>query len=225
MNNEFENLNENGSEETQNQETPQVESEDVVLESVEIAEEAEKTDSEPDIPKKKGWKRELLEWIESLAISVVVALLIVNFVFTLVNVSGASMEPTLQNKDVLFVFRLGYQPDNGDIVVFKPKGDPDRYYIKRVIATEGQEIDISNGDVYIDGELLEEDYIKGITKLYSNTPYPQTVPEDHVFVLGDNRENSKDSRDSITVGMVDEDLIAGRAIFRLFPFNKFGILK
>lgn len=173
-------------------------------------------------PKKKDWKKELLEWIESLAVAVVVALLIVNFVFTLVTVSGASMEPTLQDKNFLFVLRLGYEPDNGDIIVFKPVSEPKKYYIKRVIATEGQEVDIRSGKVYVDGEELNEPYIEDITQDRYNESYPKTVPENCVFVLGDNRDNSRDSRDAIGVGMVSEDSIVGKAWFRLFPFNKIG---
>lgn len=179
-------------------------------------------DAECNLQKKKGWKKELLEWVESLLVAVVAALLIVNFVFTLVRVSGASMEPTLQNNNSLFVLRLGYEPQNGDIIVFKPVGDPKKYYIKRVIATEGQEVDIKDGKVFVDGVELSEPYIQGTTYDRYNTVYPKIVPEDCVFALGDNRENSRDSRDMTGVGMIKEKDIVGKAWFRLFPFNKIG---
>lgn len=172
--------------------------------------------------KKKGWKAELLDWIESLGVAVIAALLIVNFVCTFVRVSGESMLPTLQNNNSLFVFRLGYQPKNGDIIVFKPVGDPKKYYIKRVIATEGQEVDIRDGKVYVDGEELQEDYIQGTTYDRYGEVYPKTVPKDCVFALGDNRENSRDSRDMTGVGMIKKSSIVGKALFRIFPFDKIG---
>ncbi len=172
-------------------------------------------------PQKKGWKRELLEWIESLGVAIVVVLLLTNFVFRFVVVDGSSMEPTLHHKNQLFVFRLGYEPDNGDIIVFKPKGDPDKYYIKRIIATEGQTVDIREGDVYVDGVKLEEEYISArIAGEYQG--YPKTVPEDCVFVLGDNRNASRDSRDEFGVGMVEEKSIVGKALFRLLPLSQIG---
>lgn len=172
--------------------------------------------------KKKGWKAELLDWVESLGVAVIAALLIVNFVCTFVRVSGESMEPTLQNNNSLFVFRLGYQPKDGDIIVFKPVGDPKKYYIKRVIATEGQEVDIRDGKVYVDGEELNETYIQGITYDRYNNVYPKIVPEGCVFAMGDNRENSRDSRDMTSVGMIKKDSIVGKAVFRIFPFDKIG---
>lgn len=174
--------------------------------------------------KKKGWKKELLEWIQSLGIAVVVALLIVNFVFTLVRVSGESMEPTLQNNNSLFVLRLGYEPQNGDIIVFKPIGAPKKYYIKRIIATEGQEINIKDNKVYVDGVEISEPYIQGNTYDRYQTVYPKIVPKDCVFAMGDNRENSRDSRDMTGVGMINKKSIVGKAWFRLFPFNKIGSL-
>ncbi|MBO5408135.1 MAG: signal peptidase I [Clostridia bacterium] len=179
-------------------------------------------EQEEEKPQKKGWKRELLEWIESLGVAIVVVLLLTNFVFRFVVVDGNSMEPTLHHKNQLFVFRLGYEPDNGDIIVFKPRGDQDKYYIKRVIATEGQTVDIKAGDVYVDGVKLEEEYISA--RIASEYPgqYPKTVPQDCVFVLGDNRNASRDSRDEIGVGMVEEDSIVGKALFRIMPLSQFG---
>ncbi len=209
MTNEFDEI-----KEEQTEEIFEEASEEAVLE--------EEINEDMPVKTQKGWKKELLEWIESLAIAVVAALLIVNFVFTLVRVSGASMEPTLQNNNSLFVLRLGYEPKNGDIIVFKPVGDPKKHYIKRVIATEGQEVDIRDGKVYVDGEELSEPYIQGTTYDRYNTVYPKIVPEDCVFALGDNRENSRDSRDMTGVGMIKEKDIVGKAWFRLFPFNKIG---
>ena len=179
-------------------------------------------ESETSEKQKKGWKRELLEWLESLGVAIVVVLLLTNFVFRFVVVSGNSMEPTLHDKNRLFVYRLGYEPENGDIIVFEPKGASKQYYVKRVIAVEGQTVNIQNGDVYVDGVKLNEDYIAA--KIMSDYPgqYPKTVPEDCVFVLGDNRNASRDSRDETGVGMVEEKSIVGKALFRIFPINEIG---
>ncbi len=179
-------------------------------------------EEEPQGKEKKGWKRELLEWIESLGVAIIVVLLLTNFVFRFVVVDGNSMEPTLHHQNRLFVYRLGYEPDNGDIIVFKPRGDQNRYYIKRVIAVEGQTVDIKDGEVYVDGEKLHEEYISA--KIMSDYPgqYPKIVPEDCVFVLGDNRNASRDSRDETGVGMVEEDSIVGKALFRVLPLSQLG---
>lgn len=186
---------------------------------------------------KKTWQRELLEWIECLAVALIVVFLLTTFVGRTVRVSGPSMEPTLQDKDMLVVYHLGYTPSNEDIIVLNPKGD-NKPYIKRVIAVGGQTVDFKMNinhkdgtrfyDVYVDGELLEEDYIA--EKIASNPQsltteqYPLTVPEGHVFVLGDNRNHSVDSRYEATVGMVNNDDIVGKAIFRFWPLNSFGLL-
>jgi signal peptidase I len=188
-------------------------------------EEKEILQSSPDHGKeKKGWKKELIEWIESLGIAVVVALIITNFVFTMVKVEGASMEPTLHTKNQLFVFRMGYQPKNRDIVVFKPVGDPKKYYIKRVIAVEGQSVDIKDGYVYLDGVKMQEKYVADVIKTNFAGKYPKVVPKDCVFVMGDNRNNSRDSRDEAGVGMVNKKTIVGKALFRVLPFNQIGSL-
>ena len=173
---------------------------------------------------KKGWKKELLEWAESLVVAVVIALIITKFVFCMVKVDGASMDPTLHHKDQLFVTILGYNPKDGDIIVFTPKAETKKKYIKRVIATEGQTVDIKNGEVFVDGNKLNESYIKEMINREPSGEYPKIVPEDHVFVLGDNRNNSADSREEGRVGMVSRKSIMGKALFRVFPFNNIGNL-
>lgn len=171
---------------------------------------------------KKSMQREILEWILSILIAVVLAYVIRQFIFTVVKVEGASMQPTLMNEDRLIVWRLGYKPDNGDIIVLHQEGYPP--YIKRIIATEGQTIDIDfdSHKVYVDGEELQEDYILEPTVLRGDVKFPATVPKDCVFVLGDNRNNSRDSRFE-GVGMVTRDEVIGKAVLRFFPFNSISV--
>ncbi len=197
-------------------------------ETVESADETfEETFEEELAEPKKGILREILDWLVCIVVAVAIALVIRNFVFTLVNVSGPSMNPTLNDKDVLYVNRMFYEPEVGDIIIFEPKESPDTPYVKRVIATEGQTVDINpyNGEVSVDGKVCEENYIlEPINAMhYGDMQYPYTVPEDHVFAMGDNRNNSLDSRMSI-VGPVSEDSIIGKAIFRIFPLSTFGSL-
>lgn len=187
--------------------------------------------------KKKTWQRELLEWIECLGVALLVVFLLTTFVGRTVQVSGPSMEPTLQDKDMLIVYHIGYTPSNGDIIVLNPKGD-NKPYIKRVVAVGGQTIDFKMNidpedntkyfDVYVDGKVLEEDYIADYIRTdprsYSTEEYPMTVPEGHVYVLGDNRNHSVDSRYEATVGMVNHKDIIGKAIFRFWPLSSFGLL-
>jgi signal peptidase I len=170
-----------------------------------------------------NWKREVLEWVSSIAIALVIALVLRNFVFTLVKVDGTSMVPTLQNNERLVVVRIGYKPQANDIVIFTPRNRTEPF-IKRVIGMPGQTVEIDNrtGDVFVDGEKLNEPYINNKTTSPVTTVFE--VPENHVFVMGDNRGNSHDSR-AEDVGFVSYDSIMGKAVFRLWPFNSFGTLK
>lgn len=165
---------------------------------------------------------EVLDWIETLVLYCFIALLLLSFVFKLIAVDGQSMEPTLSNGQRLIATNLFYKPENGDIVIFNnPDAKLNKTLIKRVIATEGQtvSIDFDNGKVFVDGKELVEPYIKELTKERENFYQSEvTVPEGHVFVMGDNRNNSTDSRSS-AVGMVPVDCIIGKAVLRIFPFN------
>lgn len=155
--------------------------------------------------KEKNLKRELLEWAVAIVFAIVLAFIIRTFFFNLVAVSGPSMENTLHNGERLVVSRFNYTPKQGDIIVFTPDLHPNTPYVKRVIATEGQTVDIdSRGVVYIDGKVYEEDYIKNKTRLNGDVKFPLTVPEDCVFVMGDNRGESHDGR-SLDVSSVRED--------------------
>ena len=131
---------------------------------------------------------------------------------------------TLHDGDKMLVSNLFYTPKAGDIVVFKTDNyDPDRALVKRVIATEGQDIsiDFDRGIVYINGVPKEEDYIAELTKTKLDFIGPQTVPEGCVFVMGDNRNASTDSRKK-EIGMVDRRMILGRAYYVIFPISEMG---
>ena len=135
------------------------------------------------------------------------------------------MMPTLQNGERLVISNLFYEPTAGDIVVLCGEADREegKNLIKRIIATEGQiiDIDFEAGEVYVDGQKLDEPYILEQTYLDEGTEFPLTVPEGEIFVMGDNRNGSRDSR-SLTVGTVKEEYIVGRVLFRFFPFDRFG---
>jgi len=131
--------------------------------------------------------------------------------------------PTLNDSDRMIVWQLGYEPERGDIVVFNPPGQPENvYWIKRVIATEGEHvrIDYSTNSVYVDDEKLTEDYILEPMRVPGSPTAitEMTVPEGEVFVMGDNRNNSSDSRVA-EINSISEDRIVGEAVLRFWPFD------
>jgi len=204
---------------------PEVNSSDESInESIEQSEKVSSVSS-PVVAGTFNWRKELLEWVEAIVIAVVLALIIRTFVFNLVKVDGNSMLPTLHHEDRLFVWKLGYVPRQGDIIIFRPKAHKDTPYVKRVIAVPGQTVDIDfkNHIVKVDGEVLDEDYIYEPTANPGNMEFPLTVEPNTVFVLGDNRNNSRDSRFK-DVGLVSYDSIIGKAVFRIWPLKSFGLL-
>lgn len=179
--------------------------------------------TEVEAEKPVNWKKEAFDWVFSIAVALVIAMLIRHFVFTIVKVDGPSMNPTLTHGDRLFTRRLMYNPAVGDVIIFRPPNSPSTPYVKRIIALEGQTVDIdpATGAVSVDGKVYDEPYIKEPITRMGDMEFPYTVPKDCVFVLGDNRNNSHDSRDT-DVGAVPEENIIGKAQFRLLPFNTFG---
>lgn len=165
--------------------------------------------------------RDLYEWVQSLVGSVLVVVAIFTFVIRMMGVDGHSMLNTLQHGDRLLVVNsmLYHDYKYGDIVILRKNGvfddDP---IVKRVIAVEGQtvNIDFAEGIVYVDGEALEEDYIREPTYTAEGTEFPLTVPEGSIFVMGDNRNGSSDSRD-YRLGTVDTRYVIGKAAFLIFP--------
>ena len=171
--------------------------------------------------------KELYDWIYCLLFALVVCVLLFAFVFQVIDVVGSSMVPTLHNGEKMLVSGLFYKPKAGDIVIFKKdEYDPNRALVKRVIATEGQEInmDFTNGIVYIDGEPIVEDYINELTFNKLDFIGPKTVPEGCVFVMGDNRNASIDSRKN-EIGMLDTRLIIGRAYYVIYPLSVLRAIK
>ncbi len=178
--------------------------------------------------KMKGILKEILNTSIYLLLVLCVAYLIVTYVGQRTQVSGGSMETTLSDGDHLIVDKISYrfdEPERFDIIVFPFQYDKETYYIKRIIGLPGETIQIDeSGNIYIDGEVLEEDYGREVIQNPGRASEPILLGEDEYFVMGDNRNNSSDSRDP-QVGSIHRKDIIGRAFIRIWPFNSFGILK
>jgi signal peptidase I len=173
-----------------------------------------------------GLLYEAYEWVGIISFVVVFIVLLFLFVFREIGVIGNSMLNTLHDGDRIIVYTMNYKPKDNDIVVMY-SDKLKKTLIKRVIAVEGQKvyIDYTAHRVYVDGELRDEPYIKEETAFMGETPVsmPTTVPPDCVFVMGDNRNNSIDSRSS-EVGMIKNNLIIGKAILCYFPVRDMKLL-
>lgn len=195
---------------------------------------AEKTETKNVAKKKKGsFLGGAVEYVEIFVFAVCFVVLLFSFCFRLCTVDGGSMENTLYGGEKLIVSNLFYTPEEGDIIVFHQTGELNEPVVKRVIATEGDTVRViySKSSMTItitdqDGNThtLEEPYVKyeGAPLYFAETVY--TVPEGHLFVLGDNRNNSKDSRHP-DIGMVDERRVLGRVILRVQPADRFGTVE
>ncbi|MCL2126312.1 MAG: signal peptidase I [Oscillospiraceae bacterium] len=178
------------------------------------------TNDEDAEEKKSKAKMELFDWMQCIVSAVVCAIFVFVFFGRTIGVEGHSMLQTLQSNDRVVISNFFYTPKNGDIIIFRPPTDAfnNTPLVKRVIATEGQTIDINfdTGDVFVDGVVQYEPYINAPTYNRLNFTGPVTVPKGHIFVMGDNRNNSADSRDS-RVGMVDTRYVLGKVLLLMIP--------
>ena len=165
-------------------------------------------------------KRELIEdalnWVRIVFSMLLFTLILLNFVIVNASVHQFSMENTLTDGDRIIAFRLAYlinQPNRYDVIVFYRSPDDEMLYIKRVLGVPGDAVFISNGFVYVNGDPARADFVRGVP---SDTFGPVVVPDGHFFVLGDNRNNSVDSRHWPEV-FIPGDMIAGRALVKYFP--------
>lgn len=181
-------------------------------------------------------KKEIVEWIKSIGLAIIVALIITSFITT-IQVYSISMNPTLvegdrlillnsksvEYKDIVVVksnIKLSPRDEKKLSFVEKLKGDNTKKLVKRVIATEGDKIEIKDGDVFVNDILLKEEYInEPMANEYLSI---DEIPKGKIFVMGDNRNHSLDSRD---LGLIDRDKIVGKVLMRIYPFSKFGKVK
>lgn len=185
---------------------------------------------QPKLSRMQALKNDLFFWLQALVAALVLLILLFAFVGRVITVDGTSMFPTLHHKDVLLVHNIRYTPEQGDIIVLTKdfSGYVGQPIVKRVIAVGGQtvRIDYEQGKVFVDGEALNEPYLN---EAVMNRPGGSltidelTVPEGCVFVLGDNRNHSSDSR-HVELGAIDERYILGKAVMIIFPFSNFGTL-
>lgn len=178
-----------------------------------------------------SWKRTLLGVFVMAAAVFAIAILLRTFLFVPYEIPSKSMQDTIMPGDMVFSEKVTYymrQPERGDIVTFTDPEVPTRTLIKRVIATGGQTVDLVNGAVVVDGEVLDEPYTQGKpsyplsrTAVNTDVSYPYTVPEGSVWVMGDNRTESQDSR---YFGAIPVSSISGRASLVYWPFSSFGLL-
>ena len=168
--------------------------------------------------------RGLVEWIIAIGFALLLFFVLRMYIFRVAHVSGESMAPTLADGDRVVLNRAAIvfgEPRVGDIVAFPYPGNPSEYHIKRVIGVYGDIVDFQNGSFIINGQPLDDDFSHENVWSRGNVTFPVTVEEGRVFVLGDNRNGSKDSRYS-SVGTINDQDIIGRVLVRIWPFDAFG---
>ncbi len=183
--------------------------------------------SERDEEKERSPFQELLGMLLYIGVVLVITFLIITFVGQRTHVSGDSMKNTLHHGDQLIVDKITYrfkEPVRYDIIVFPYQYEEDTFYIKRIIGLPGETVQIVNGEIYINGEILRETYGREVIRDPGMAAEPVQLGEDEYFVLGDNRNASSDSREP-SVGVIHRNDIVGRAWIRIWPLNKAGILK
>jgi len=183
---------------------------------------------EQNVPFGTAVKRDLFSWLQALVFALIILIFCFTFLGRIISVDGSSMFPTLHDRDMLLLQCAGYQPKAGDVVVLnKPFDGITTPIVKRIVATGGQtvRIDYTEGVVYVDEVPLDEPYINERMRepTYESLHYVE-VPEGSVFVMGDNRNASSDSRD-VDLGVVDERYILGRALWVIFPFDNLGAVR
>lgn len=189
-------------------------------------------DKESNTPKKAAekeettFRQEVYDWMQCLVTALVACILIFTFIGRVIGVDGGSMTPTLLNGDKIIISNLFGAPEQGDVVVLTKRSFGNEPIVKRVIATEGQTVDIDffTGEVWVDGKLMDEPYINELTHNQYDVEFPLTVDEGCIFVMGDNRNRSTDSRVS-SIGCVDTRCVLGKAYNILVPVSRFGIIK
>lgn len=190
--------------------------------------EQERNDNIEKEEKKSGALREILSMIGWILFIFCLVFLVTTYVGQRTRVEGHSMEPALSDGDNLIVDKISYRfrdPERFDIIIFPYQWEPNTYYIKRIIGLPGETIQIDDeGNIYIDGEVLQEHYGLERIKNPGSAREPITLGEDEYFVLGDNRNNSEDSRFT-QVGVIHRDDIVGRAWLRIYPFDRIGFIR
>lgn len=187
----------------------------------ENGEQAEK--KEEKTPEQKSLEN-IYDFAEVLVSSILLIFVLFTFFFRLVGVDGPSMIPTLNDGDKLIVSSIPYSPAYGDVVIITQPNVYNEPIVKRVIATEGQTVDIDfkTGTVKVDGKVLNEPYINMKTTRYYDVAFPVKVPENCIFVMGDNRSHSTDSRDS-SIGFVKEEYVLGKVVGRITPVGQWHV--
>lgn len=191
----------------------------MMSEPVEIKQESKKKKKKDDKP--LDIKKEIISWVLTLGAAVLIALVIRTFLFEPVKVEGSSMLDTLMDKEIMFVTKPEYlfgDPSRGDVIICHY---PERteYFVKRVIAIPGDRIRIDRTDVFVNDEKVDDSYLTPDRNRRDHSMSEQTLKEDEYFVMGDNRDNSNDSRASV-VGPLHRDQIMGHVRYVIFPFNK-----
>lgn len=194
-----------------------------------MAKEVKETEAETE-QKKKSALSEFLEFIAPIVVAIIIAMILKYVVFANAIVPTGSMLNTIHENDRVIASRLSYKyskPERYDIAIFKYPDNEEQLFVKRIIGLPGETVSIQDGIVYITGEdgkthQLEEEYVSEENKDHYNGTF--VVPENSYFVMGDNRDNSVDSRYWVTTNFVSEDKLVGKVLFRYYPFNTMGKL-
>ena len=173
-------------------------------------------------PQKRSAGKTAAVWIGTIAAVAAILVVLFGFVFPIVTVEGSSMAPTLEQGDRLLISGMFYTPADGDVIVTTDNNTLKKQLVKRVIATAGQTVEIQeDGTVLVDGTAIDESYLAEPNALAGDMTYPVTVGDGEVFVMGDNRAHSLDSRDG-AVGLIETSEIRGKVLLRFYPFGSFG---